>query len=308
MERRPFCLLTLILLAGCGNTSSDSSRTDAPDTTSLHVPEVSPDLAAAQMVIREYYNAIASHDYQRAYLLWGDSGRSSDQTFEEFRAGFRNTAAVDVRLGEPGRIEGAAGSRFVVIPVQIEAEEVSSGVQRFAGSYTLRRAVVDGASEAQMRWHIFAADIAACADTCPTVAGDSAQIAELVHRFGERLRMVSLIGPRDIAVRTIREQYGPLVTNDLLAQWINDPTTAVGRQVSNPWPQRFEINDLHADSAEAWLARANIVHVTSADTTQVVDRTPVTLHVVRDAPDQWRISDIDVDVSGATSLRPGMIL
>jgi hypothetical protein len=296
MDRGPFCLLTLILLAGCGNTAADSSRTDAPDTTSLHVPEVSPaqmDLAAAQAVIREYYDAIASRDYQRAYLLWGDSGRSSDQTFEEFRAGFRNTAAVDVRVGEPGRIEGAAGSRFVVIPVQIEAEEVSEGVQRFAGSYTLRRAVVEGASEAQLRWHIFAADISACPDTCPSGAGDSAQIAELVHRFGERLRMVSLIGPRDIAVRTLREQYGPLVTNDLLARWIDDPTTAVGRQVSNPWPQRLEINDLHADSAEAWLARANIVHVTSADTTQVVDRTPVTLHVVRDTAGVWRISDVD---------------
>ena len=301
MDRRPFCLLTLILVAGCGNTASDSSRPDASDTTSLPIPEASPaemDRAAAQAVIREYYNAIASGDYQRAWLLWGDSGRSSDQTFEEFRAGFRNTAAVDVRIGEPGRIEGAAGSRFVKIPVRIEAEHVSSGVQRFAGRYTLRRAVVEGASEAQMRWHIFAADIAACPDTCPGLADDSAQIAELVHRFGERLRMVSLIGPGDIAARAIREQYGPLVTPDLLAQWTNDPTAAVGRQVSNPWPQRLEITDLHADTAEAWLARANIVHVTSADTTQVVDRTPVTLHVVRDAADAWRISDVDVDVSG----------
>ena len=176
MDRRSFCLLTLIILAGCGNTASDSSRTDAADTTSLHIPEASPaetDLAAAQAVIREYYDAIASRDYQRAYLLWGDSGRSSDQTFEEFRAGFRNTAAVDVRIGEPGRIEGAAGSLFIEIPVQIEAEQVSAGVQRFAGSYTLRRAVVEGASEAQMRWHIFAADISACPDTCPSLAEDS---------------------------------------------------------------------------------------------------------------------------------------
>jgi hypothetical protein len=75
-------------------------------------------------------------------------------------------------MGEPGRIEGAAGSRFVEIPVLIEAEAASAGVQRFAGSYTLRRAVVEGASEAQMLWHIFAADIAACSDTCPDLADD----------------------------------------------------------------------------------------------------------------------------------------
>lgn len=176
MDRRPFRLLTLTLLVACGNTASDSARTDAADTTSLDVPEESPvqlDQAAARAVIREYYDAIASHDYQRAWLLWGDSGRASDQTFEEFRAGFRNTATVDVRIGEPGRIEGAAGSRFVEIPVQIEAEDSSGGVQRFAGSYTLRRAVVEGASEAQLRWHIFSADIAVCPDACPSPADSS---------------------------------------------------------------------------------------------------------------------------------------
>lgn len=111
-------------------------------------------------VIRRYYAAIDARDYRRAYALWSDAGAASGQTLEEFTAGFARTARTEARVGAPGRIEGAAGSRFVEIPVTIRAVTDAGAEQRFAGRYVLRRSVVDGASAEQRRWRIHSADIA----------------------------------------------------------------------------------------------------------------------------------------------------
>ena len=59
----------------------------------------------------------------------------------------------------PGRIEGAAGSRYVTVPVTIQASHQDGSNHRYAGTYTLRRAVVDGASEEQRAWRIESADL-----------------------------------------------------------------------------------------------------------------------------------------------------
>ena len=119
------------------------------------------DAAAAADVIRGYYDAIDARDYARAYGLWSDSGRASGQTLESFAAGFEGTASTGVEIGAPGRIEGAAGSRYVEIPVVIRATTTSGVQQRFAGSYTLRRSVVDGATAEQRAWRIHSASVRA---------------------------------------------------------------------------------------------------------------------------------------------------
>jgi len=117
--------------------------------------------AAAAAVVRGYYAAIDARDYRRAYSAWEREGAASGQSFDAFQRGFYSTATVSVHLGEPGRIEGAAGSRYVDIPVDITARKTGGGVQRFRGTYTLRRAVVTGASPEQRMWHIYSAHIRA---------------------------------------------------------------------------------------------------------------------------------------------------
>jgi hypothetical protein len=91
--------------------------------------------------------------------MWGDSGRSSRQTAAQFADGFANTARVAVITGEPGRIEGAAGSRYIDIPVVVTAELKDGTRQRFTGTYQLRRAVVDGATPEQRAWHLYSAEL-----------------------------------------------------------------------------------------------------------------------------------------------------
>ena len=98
-------------------------------------------------------------DFARAYGLWSDGGRSSGQTPEQFAAGFADTARVEVLPGEPGDIEAAAGSRYVEIPVSVNATQRDGSVRKYIGSYVLRRAVVDGANAEQRAWRIGSAEL-----------------------------------------------------------------------------------------------------------------------------------------------------
>lgn len=122
-------------------------------------PAIGTDSTEAADVIRRYYQAIADRDYARAYVLWSDGGAASGQTLEEFAAGYAETARVEVEIGRPGRVEGAAGSRYIQIPVVVLAETVDGEMQRFEGTYTLRRSVVEGATAEQRGWRIYDAEL-----------------------------------------------------------------------------------------------------------------------------------------------------
>ncbi len=118
----------------------------------------SDDAQAAVAVVHDYYDAIASHDFERAYGYWGSSGPPG-QTPERFAAGFNGTASVRVTTGTPSRVEPAAGSRYVDVPVTILSTTKTGEMQRFEGTYTLRRTVVDGAPASERNWHLYRASI-----------------------------------------------------------------------------------------------------------------------------------------------------
>lgn len=130
----------------------------APDP-GLPMPPVTADAASAVSVLRDYYAAINARDYGKAYAQWSDGGRASGQSLQQFSDGYATTQGVSVVLGEPGRVEGAAGSRYVEIPATLEATQSDGGVRHYAGSLTLRMTLVDGASDAQRRWHIAYANL-----------------------------------------------------------------------------------------------------------------------------------------------------
>jgi len=141
-----------------------STSPSRPDTTQSRPDQTtneqgSPDAAVG--VVRAYYNAIASRGYARAYALWANNGQASGQSFDAFRAGFAQTASVEARVGTPGRIGGAAGSRYIEIPVTIQAVTTTGADQCFGGTYTLRRSEVDGATAEQRSWRIHSASIRA---------------------------------------------------------------------------------------------------------------------------------------------------
>ena len=66
--------------------------------------------------------------------------------------------------GAPGAIEGAAGSLYVTVPVQIYARQKSGEELHQLGKATLRRVNdVPGSTAAQRAWHIYRIDLKATA-------------------------------------------------------------------------------------------------------------------------------------------------
>lgn len=115
---------------------------------------------AAVQAIRDYYRAIALRNYQQAYSAWEGNGAASHQSFEQFQQGFANTACVAVEVGAPGRVDGAAGSTYIEVPVTVTAITTNGTPQRFRGSYVLRRVNnVSGSTPQQRQWHLYSANL-----------------------------------------------------------------------------------------------------------------------------------------------------
>ena len=147
-----------------GDVAEDAGPSTAGDSSPVGATDVpagngEPGVQDAVAVLRDYYSAIEQHDYAHAWSLWSDGGRSSGQTAQQFADGFASTAHVVVQPGAPGRLDAAAGSRYIEVPVTVEAAQRDGSVRRYAGSYTLRRAVVDGATAEQRAWRIASANL-----------------------------------------------------------------------------------------------------------------------------------------------------
>lgn len=135
----------------------DGEASASPDTGPLIDSEPGPQDAVA--LVRDYYAAINAGDFGNAHALWADGGTASRQTPQQFAAGFTDTTGVSVQIDEPGRVGAAAGSRYIEVPVSIDAKQRDGSVRQYVGAYTLRRSTVDGASAEQRRWRIASADI-----------------------------------------------------------------------------------------------------------------------------------------------------
>lgn len=106
----------------------------------------------AAALVRSYYALIGQKQYREAHRLWGPSSDSADA---DFAAQFTPYREYHATVAAPGAIEGAAGSLYVEVPVRTYG--VRANGQKFdePAVVTLRRVNnVDGATPAQLRWHI----------------------------------------------------------------------------------------------------------------------------------------------------------
>lgn len=141
-------------------TPPDADTLPAPPPDAAPLPaQAEPSTADAVALVDAYYSAIAANQYPRAYALWSGGGQASGQSAQQFAGGFADTASVSVDIGTPGRMDAAAGSRYIEIPVSVTATRRDGSVHRYVGAYTLRRAVVDGATADQRAWRIASADL-----------------------------------------------------------------------------------------------------------------------------------------------------
>lgn len=159
-----------VAIDGEGNPIDGDGRVD--DDSLPPLPGTSPEMPAEPMppaagpgpdeavaVVRAYYEAINAGSFDRAHALWAGGGEASGQSPQQFAAGFDDTSKVAVEFMAPGRIDAAAGSRYIEVPVALRATHDDGSVQHYVGAYTLRRAVVDGATDEQRAWRIASADL-----------------------------------------------------------------------------------------------------------------------------------------------------
>ena len=109
--------------------------------------------------LRAFAAALNARDYARAYAAWGADGPPGRPTLAAFAAGYAATDSVRLTLGPPGRVEGAAGSRYLTVPATLHAFERGGRTTDYVGSYTLRRSVVPGADSASAHWHLYRAEL-----------------------------------------------------------------------------------------------------------------------------------------------------
>ncbi|WP_109808533.1 hypothetical protein [Sphingosinithalassobacter portus] len=116
---------------------------------------------AAQDAIRRYYSAINAQDYATAYATWSSNGEASGKSYEAFASGFARTRHTAVMFGNPGEVEGAAGSVYIELPVTIDAQLDDGTHQKFTGSYTLRQVNGPNGPGPSQGWHIASAKLKA---------------------------------------------------------------------------------------------------------------------------------------------------
>lgn len=135
-----------------GGLADGSPGLSSADPVAMPAQGESADEAMA--TIRRYYSAISSADYAGAHRLWSGDGSASGQSLEQFTTGFADTADVRVHMMEPGRPEGAAGSRYIRVPVTLDATRRDGSTVQYTGSYTLRQP-----SDGSGSWRIDSADL-----------------------------------------------------------------------------------------------------------------------------------------------------
>lgn len=141
-----------------GDSATDE-QTLPTDTPGEVAPATEPSVADAVAVVRRFQELARSGAFLEAYELWEIEPGAEEPPFEEFAAALAALDEVSAEVGEPGRVEGAAGSRYVQVPATIRGTTTDGTRHEVEVVYTLRRAVVDGASEESRQWRIYRAEV-----------------------------------------------------------------------------------------------------------------------------------------------------
>ncbi|HWR60275.1 MAG TPA: hypothetical protein VN580_01605, partial [Clostridia bacterium] len=122
-----------------------------------------------------------------------------------------------------------------------------------------------------------------------------AAVIKIVEAFGKKLQGVSLLAPKDILEKSMRENYGKFVSPELLEKWISNPESAPGRLTSSPWPDRIEVLEVKQLSENKYQVRGEIIEIANAkdSSTEVAAKRPITL-VLEMLDGKWLITAADL--------------
>ncbi|MGJ0238809.1 hypothetical protein ACQEPB_09865 [Novosphingobium fluoreni] len=128
-----------------------------PPPVSSVTPEAMKGVKGARAVLLTWARALENRQFGTAWDQFG-SPPASRAAFTKWWQRYR-TISVSVPTGE---MEGAAGSSYYTAPAIVTGETIEGKPFKLQGGVILRRVNdVDGATPAQLRWHIESADLKA---------------------------------------------------------------------------------------------------------------------------------------------------
>lgn len=128
----------------------------APPVSSL-TPEAMKGVKGARAVLLTWARALENRQFGTAWDQFGNPP-ASRAAFTKWWQRYR-TITVSAPTGE---MDGAAGSSYYTAPAIVTGETIEGKAFRLQGDVILRRVNdVDGATPAQLRWHIESADLKA---------------------------------------------------------------------------------------------------------------------------------------------------
>lgn len=125
---------------------------------------------------------------------------------------------------------------------------------------------------------------------------DKLAITQLVKDFGSKLQNVSLLSPTDILQKSIKENYGDYLSQNLLNDWLEDPSIAIGRLTSSPWPDRIEVISIEKQLENSYIVKGEVIEITSVEMENngVAARQSIEL-VVNKVQGNWVIDSISTN-------------
>jgi len=114
-------------------------------------------------------------------------------------------------------------------------------------------------------------------------------VVGVVEKFGSKLQNVSLLSPIEELEKSMQENYGDLVSPELIEKWLTDPLEAPGRLTSSPWPDRIDITATEKLSENAYAVDGKIIEV--ANVNEIVNEIQIRL-VVEKVGEHWLINEV----------------
>jgi hypothetical protein len=171
---RKLPLLLSLLLIACGQPEQASEPT--PEATATEVvtatpspiasasardytpPQLTPEAEktekGARNLLLAWALAMEDRAFGPAYLLFGEYAERTGQSSAQYAASFADYRTVNVAIGE-GMADGACGSSYYEVPVTLTGTTQDGKTYVREGTITLRRVNdVDGATPAQLKWHL----------------------------------------------------------------------------------------------------------------------------------------------------------
>jgi hypothetical protein len=122
---------------------------------------------------------------------------------------------------------------------------------------------------------------------------DKKAVAVVVEGFGQKLQQVSLVASSEDLKKSMNENYGGIVTTELLEKFLSNPENAPGRFTTSPWPDRIEIASEDKTSEGLYTVVGTIIEVASSGqgSENAAAKRPITLEVKK-LDGKWLISSV----------------